>query len=78
MYVSQHHCRSTDRFNELYVDSTARAIRKDKAKELQSQSFGFKPQINKVSEYIVNGVGFEERLKKYNYDRVVKQEKVKR
>jgi hypothetical protein len=70
MYVSQHHCRSTDRFNELYVDSTA--------KELQSQSFGFKPQINKVSEYIVNGVGFEERLKKYNYDRVVKQEKVKR
>jgi hypothetical protein len=58
MYVSQHHSKSTDRFNELYADSTTRANRKEKLREQHSQSFGFKPKINKVSEYIVNGVKF--------------------
>lgn len=46
-----------------------RAARREQIKSVYEESFDFRPKVDKVSEEIVNGVRFEERMRVYERNR---------
>ena len=58
--------------NSFYLSNLARP-KKNGDLEKQKSSFSFHPKINPISEMINNGVSFEERQEKYEYERLMRK-----